>query len=107
MVKENQQYPDQRDEGEVHKRQSDGELLSDQPGENYLYTHVIEQIRKLSPGGIKILVNPLLKAERTSFFVGSVPDTGVIMDLRRRLQREGLQTQQHPDFPSYFLVRWP
>lgn len=112
MSKEFQEFPDQRRERDVHDKKGDGEFLSDEPGEDYLFTHVMEQIRKQSavPGAAKIIENPLKQAERTSFSVDGTangpPSTQIIRRLRRRLQREGFATRNHPDFPSYFEVRW-
>jgi hypothetical protein len=106
MVKDFQEYPEQPNEQEVHTRQSDGELLSDEPSEDYLYTHVLERIRKASPTNVKSIVNPLVQAERSSFVNKGVPDTGKLKRLRKRLQRDGFQTVNHPDWPSFFEVKW-
>ena len=100
------EYPDQRRERDVHKRQSADELLSNDPGDNLLYTQVIEQIRKLSPSGVKILVNPLKQVDKTTFFVAGLPSEAILKRLKRRLQRDGFEIRSHSDFPSYFEVRW-
>lgn len=108
MVKENQEYPDQKNEREIHTRQSDGELIGDnQSGINYLYTHIIEDIRKLSPTGVKSIANPLRRARKDDFITDGVVNTAIIMEVRKRLQRDGFQTVSHPDYPSYFEVKWP
>lgn len=107
MVKENQEYPDQKNEREIHSRKSDGELLGDnETGVNYLYTHVIEDIRKLSTS-VKSIVNPLRRARKDDFIQNGVIAMDVIKQVRKRLQRDGFQTVNHPDPPSYFEVKWP
>ena len=85
MAKDHQEFPDQRRERDVHDKKGDGEFLSDEPGPDYLFTHVMEQIRKQSAvaGAAKIIENPLKQAERTSFFVNGLLFPPVMLNKSR------------------------